>query len=220
MKTVRPYTRLGAALLLSASLQLAAPARAGLLDILRGPAPAAEPSAQPSYHRVAFVGPALVKEVHGQAELLSGIDRWLPLSAGARLEPGDIVRTGDGTVVLRMASSGSFVKMTPRTILRLAEFEQSWDRSVLTGREENQGFVVRSCRGPAQIQEAGGLWRPLLVNSVIAEGTSIRLEQGTVLDLFWNSEARPIRLQGQRQTILSAALFPDSSAAPVALAAK
>ena len=66
---------------------------------------------------------------------MSGIDRWSPLHAGTNLAPGDIIRTGQGTVVLRMIDSGSFVKVTPNVMLRLAPLEQGWDRGVLSGAE-------------------------------------------------------------------------------------
>ncbi len=181
---------------------------AGVLDILRGDIqmPAA-PSER--YQRVAFVGPARVKEVQGQVERLAGIDRWTPLTAEADLKPGDLVRTRAGTAVLRMQESGSFVKLTPQTILRLADLETGWDRSALSGAEERKGFVVRGCRGKAFARQAGGEWRSVEVNAVLAAGEEIRTEPETVLDLFSTVQKRPLRVRGATVLKLKEATFAE-----------
>jgi hypothetical protein len=167
-------------------------AQAGFLDLLRG-----EPSAtEPSFQRVAFVGSALVKEVEGQADVLAGIDTWKSLKKGAELKPGDLVRTRKGTVLLRMKESGSFVKVTPQTMLRLMELETHWDRGSLSGSEEKEGFAVRSCRGSALVCEPGKDWRTIEVNAVLAIGSEIRTGPETVVDLFHTAERRPIRIRG------------------------
>lgn len=165
---------------------------AGFFDVLRGEADAAIPS----FQRVAFVGSARVKEVQGEAERLAGIDSWKPLEKGAELMPGDLVRTRNGTVVLRMTDSGSFVKVTPQTILRLLECESTWDRGALSGTEEKQGFAVRSCRGKAFVREPGQEWKSVEVNVVLADGSEVRTEPETVVDLFNIGKQRAVRIQG------------------------
>ena len=166
--------------------------QAGFLDVLRG-----EPdSTTPSFQRVAFIGSARVKEVEGRAERLVGVDSWTPLEKGAELVPGDLVRTHNGTVLLRMNESGSFVKVTPQTILRLVALENNWDRGALSGTEEKKGFAVRSCRGKAFVREPGQEWKSVEVNAVLAAGTEIRTEPETVIDLFNTWRKRPVRIQG------------------------
>ena len=166
--------------------------QAGFLDVLRG-----EPdSTTPSFQRVAFIGSARVKEVQGQAERLVGIDSWKPLEKRAELMPGDLVRTHNGTVLLRMNESGSFVKVTPQTILRLVALENNWDQGALSGMEEKKGFVVRSCRGKAFVREPGQEWKSVEVNAVLAAGSEIRTESETVVDLFNTRRQRALRIQG------------------------
>jgi hypothetical protein len=166
------------------------PANAGILALLRGDAEAAP------QQRVAFVGAAEVKQVQGVVERLSGVDRWESLAAGARLIPGDVVRTTGGTVLLCMKESRSFVKITPNTLVRLVEVENGWDLGIVSGREEQSGFVVRSCRGGAFVADATGEWRPIRVNEVLASGTALRTEAGAVVDLFQNSYQQPLRIPG------------------------
>jgi hypothetical protein len=173
------------------------PASAGVLDILRG-----EP-AEPQ--RVAFVGSAEVKSVQGEVMRLTGIDRWSKLPSGATLLPGDVVRAQEGGAVLQMKESLSFVKITPNTIVRLVPIEEGWDRAVLSGREENQGFIVRSCRGNAVV-EKNGQWIPVEVNSVIARGTDVRTSPGAVVDLFDTQLKQAVRIQGPVRLTLDSEL--------------
>src|SRR5688572_24660270 len=84
---------------------------AGFLDILRG-----EP-VEPQ--RVAFIGAARVQGVSGTVERLSGIDQWTAVENGEELKPGDMIRTTTGTAIVQMTESGSFVKVTQNTVLRL-----------------------------------------------------------------------------------------------------
>lgn len=129
------------------ALLLASPAAtAGIMDILRGPAPAAN---ETEWRRVAFVGEARVLEVQGTAELMNR-GRWQPLRKGAALREGDEIRTRpDGRVTLQMRGSGSLVRVTPSTILRLASMSPEWDPAAQTGRESKSGYAVRSVRGSA-----------------------------------------------------------------------
>jgi hypothetical protein len=198
MKTFAPPTPVKKALAISlVIISSLASARAGFFEILRGdPAAATSVAATPSYQKVAFVGSASVKEVQGQAERLESLDHWKPLQQGAKLAPGDILRTRNGTVVLRMAESGSFVKMTPHTILRLTQLDNGWDRAALSGCEEKRGFVVRSCRGKAYVRDASGEWQNIAVNCVLAAGSEIRTEPETVIDLFNTENRRPLRIRG------------------------
>jgi hypothetical protein len=166
--------------------------QAGFLDLLRGEVD----SGTSSFQRVAFVGSAKVKEVEGQAERLVGIDSWRPLEKGTELAPGDIVRTRSGIIVLRMKESGSFVKVTPQTILRLLNMEEHWDKGTLFGSEHSSGFAVRSCRGKAQFRAPGEDWKDVEVNTVLAAGSEIRTEPGTILDLYDTDKQRPVRIQG------------------------
>src|SRR5689334_16161460 len=83
----------------------------------------------PAPQRVAFIGSAEVKEVQGKAERLSGIDTWTPLRTDIRLGPGDMVRTQNGSVTIKMIDSRSFIKITPNTVLRLVPLDSNSDRS-------------------------------------------------------------------------------------------
>jgi hypothetical protein len=102
--------------ILSLATLALAPVRAEwkLISFMRG-----EPASAPPKQRVAFVGSAVVKAVDGKAERLCGIDSWTPLSSGYQLKTGDIIQTGEGSVVLKMNESQSFVRVTPNTVLRL-----------------------------------------------------------------------------------------------------
>lgn len=88
-----------------------------LISILRG-----EPAA-PMSQRVAFVGSATVRQVTGQVERLSGIDSWSRLRNGEVIAPGDVIRTRQGNVVLKMARTDSFVRVADSTVLRLVPAE-------------------------------------------------------------------------------------------------
>ncbi|HEX7859018.1 MAG TPA: hypothetical protein VF773_01685 [Verrucomicrobiae bacterium] len=160
---------------------------AGFLDILRG-----EP-VEPQ--RVAFIGAARVQEVSGTVERLSGIDRWTAVENGEVLKPGDMIRTTTGTAIVRMTESGSFVKVTPNTVLRLVPAQEE-DRSLAQGIEEREGLVVRSCRGKAYFATESGEWEPVEVNQVIARGAQLRTEAGAMLDLFDTQSKRPVRVPG------------------------
>jgi len=173
----------------------------GFFDIRRGE------SAEPEPQRVAFVGAAQVREATGIVERLSGVDQWEKLQAGEELLPGDVVRTAEGTAVLRMRESKSFVKITPHTTLRLIAIESGWDRAVVTGREERTGFVVRSCRGKAYVIAANGEWRLLRVNDVLAPGTALRTSSEAVVDLFHNASHQPLRVVGAVQLKLETPLL-------------
>jgi hypothetical protein len=188
-----------------------APARAGFLAMMRG-----EPECPAPNRRVAFVGSARIKSVEGKAEQLCGIDCWRPISAGMHLKTGDVVRTGKGVVVLKMNESQSFVKVAPNTVLRLVTLEKEWDRAVLTGSEERSGFAVRSCRGPAFYQDKAGDWKPVLVNSVLPDSAILRTESGTVVDLYWTSARRSLRVDGEKNVKLANMAAPHSSGTALA----
>jgi hypothetical protein len=186
---------------------------AGIIDTLRGEKPT------PGYQRVAFVGSAEVKEVNGTAEKLSGVDRWSPLQKGVYLQPGDMIRTQGGTVLLRMVDSGSFIKVTPQTVLRLSPLEKGWDKAVLSGSEEQQGFVVRTCRGEALAQGPDGEWQRIRVNTVLPEGTTIRTQGGAVMDLYNSHEQKAFRVSGESELRLTAGLVRATPAREPSVAA-
>ena len=173
-------------------------ANAGFLDLLRGESS----PRRASFQKVAFVGSARVKEVQGQAEWLMGVDVWKPLEKGVELAPGDMIRTRQGAIVLRMHESGSFVKVTANTLLRLVPMDEGWDRSVLSGREEKEGFVVRSCRGKATVRAPGQEPKNVEVNTVLAEGAEVWTDSGAVVDLFDNKKQRPVRIKGSARVKL------------------
>lgn len=182
--------RTSAALICTGFLQTAT---AGVLDLLRG-----EP-AEPQ--RVAFVGSAEIKNFTGRVQRLSGIDRWNTVTPGTKLQPGDIIRSQEGTALLQMKGSQSFVKVTPNTIVRFVPMHSEWDSAVLSGREEKDGFIVRSCRGIAFV-EKDGRWQPLEVNTVIARGTEVRTSPRAVIDLFDTQSKQPVRIQGPARLTL------------------
>ena len=190
-----PSTRRLAALILSV-LTLVTP-QAGILDLLKGEA--TEPTQ--TFQRVGFVGRAVVKEVTGAAEHLVGIDRWKSLAPGAKLSPGDVIRTKNGSVILRMTESESFVKVTPFTMLRMVPLNEDWGRGVLSGREEKEGYVVRSCRGKAYRRTETG-WEPVKVNSVLASKTELRTEAGSIVDLLDTESRQPVRIRGSSNVTL------------------
>lgn len=74
---------------------------------------------EPRCQRVAFIGCGVIKQVEGKVERLCGIDCWSPVKTGTELKCGDVIRTGDGTVVLKMEETHSFIKVTPNTVFRL-----------------------------------------------------------------------------------------------------
>ncbi|HTG43560.1 MAG TPA: hypothetical protein VK633_03400 [Verrucomicrobiae bacterium] len=160
------------------------------------------------YQRVAFVGSAQVKNASGTVERLRRIDSWEPLRPGAKLQPGDMIRTQAGSsAILEMAESRSLVKVTPNTILRLASYEKSMDPAVLSGTEERTGFVVRSCRGKALYRGRSGEWSPVLVNTVLAENSFIRADANTLLDLYSTTAKRSLRISGSNERSLADALL-------------
>lgn len=208
--TSRPLTSLLLILGLNCGLHLG---HAGVINLLRGePAP-------PAYQRVAFVGSAVVKQVSGRAEYLAGIEKWKTLKEGSRLTPGDIIRTQQGSILLRMTESQSFVKVTPNTVFRLVKIEKNWDRSILSGREERTGFIVRSCRGKAFFDSGNGEWMPVEVNNVLARGTEIRTAPGTVLDLFHTGTKRPVRIPGSSEVKLDEEVLARRTSIEPSLAA-
>ena len=175
-------------------------AQGGILDILRG-----EP--QVEWQRVAFVGTAKVKQVAGPVERLAGIDEWQPLEEGVLLQPGDMIRSQPGgTAVLKMEESGSLVKASSATILRLIALETEWDQAALTGEELSEGYCVRSLRGEAFFRNEDSSWLPVEVNTVLPKHTLVRTEPGASLDLYDTREQRFVRIGGNTQTELSPVL--------------
>lgn len=190
--------------LLAATLSCIPSTSGGILALLKGE--------QPDFQRVAFVGSAVVKEASGEAEQLAGINEWKPLANGTKLCPGDLVRTGQGSILLRMTESGSFVKVTPRTILRLAPLESGWDPGIVTGREEASGYVVRGCRGRAEFRLGEAEWQPVNVNRVIPVEATVRTEANAVVDLFRTTDQKLVRIQGAKQLTLESTAGPGGEA--------
>lgn len=196
------------------TLSLTTPStNAGILSILKG---SDEPERPPQ--RVAFVGSAQVKQCDGSALRLAGIDKWEPLKPGAILSPGDLVRSESGSVTLQMAETHSLVRLTPHTTLRLLDVDQAQDRTAFSG-EEPKGFAVRSCRGPATYRAGLTEWRPVTVNSVLAEGTLVRTAPGTVLDVFSTEEKRPLRITGSSEVKLTTSALVTRVVTPPTFAA-
>lgn len=203
MRTISNWLYRRAIAAVIAAISMGTAAHAGFMDLLRGDPASNTVVAQ----RVAFVGTATVKEVQGRAEKLVGIDSWEQLRKGVELAPGDIIRTQEGTVMLHMVQSGSFVKMTPHTVLRLLRFEKGWDPAILSGREDRKGFIVRSCRGRAFARSAGSEWESVTVNSVLTAGCEVRTEPGAVVDLFNTDKRQPVRIPGSSYLKLNDALL-------------
>lgn len=179
---------------------------AGFLKILKGEKEQQTCECE-EYQRVAFVGGAVVKEVKGKAQVLSGVNKWSELKAGKIVSPGDMLRTGAGSrVILKMAESGSLVGVTPATIVRLVPLEKEWDRAALTGENEGMGYVVRALRGEAEFQTEDG-WQKLTIESEVAPGSKIRLISGQQIDLH-SREHGTVRLSTRGETVLPKAGQP------------
>ena len=204
MKTNKFQT--GGGLIAAVTIFLCAtPAHGGIMDILRGEkAETGKVCECEDFQRVAFIGPAEVKEVQGNVELLTGINKWSRLKEGKTLSPGDMLRTQPGAkAILKMKESGSLVRVTPRTVLRLVPLERDWDKSALTGKSEADGFVVRALRGEAQYRAQKG-WKKLTMDSEVQPGTKIRLVSGQQIDLF-SRDHGIVRLSERGETILPGA---------------
>lgn len=174
-------------------------ASAGILDILKGEK---ETSCEcDHFQRVAFIGAAEVKEVTGKVEWLTGVNEWAPLPVGKKLAPGDMVRTKAGArVILKMTQSGSLIRATPNTIVRLVPLDGQWGAAALTGESESSGYVVRALRGEAEYL-AKGIWHPLTMDRELAPGTKIRLVSGKQVDLF-SREHGSVRLSERGEATL------------------
>jgi hypothetical protein len=208
-KTMKPLGTFTACLFLSSSPLL----NAGLIDLLRG-----EPS-EPALQRVAFVGTANVKEVQGEVLRLAGVERWVHLKNGDKLNPGDIVKTSSGCAVLSMVESESFVKVTPNTLCRIVPIQSGWDAAVVSGQESREGFVVRGCRGNAYANFGDGQWVTMAVNTVLASGTKVRTEPGAFIDLFHTKLQRPVRISGSMDVRLDERVLAQRVASPPSFAA-
>jgi hypothetical protein len=191
--------------------------QAGVIAILRDGE--SKPARTSTPQRIAFVGQAEVKFVSGEASFLKGVERWESLRPGTRLAPGDLLRTGkNGRVILKM-QSGSLVKMTPNTILRLVPFEKGMDPAVISGKEEELGFAVRAVRGNARLQTGEDQWGSLTVNRVLAEGVVLRIAKDGWVDLFAMSSGQLVRVEGEGELKLDSATMSHhaikSAARPV-----
>jgi hypothetical protein len=186
---------------------------AGIIDLLRGE------QAGPVPQRVAFVGSARVKQVQGDVLRLTGRDQWAPLKEGDELKPGDIVQSRSGSAVLSMTESESFVKVTPNTSCRLVPLQDGWDPAVLSGQEEREGFIVRSCRGQAYVASSGRDWTPVTVNTVLKRGTQVRTESGAFIDLFHTESQRATRIIGSVEVKLDERVLAERVHSPPTFAA-
>jgi hypothetical protein len=175
------------------------PSHSGIFKILKGES--AKACECESYQRVAFVGEAMVREVKGHVQVLAGVGEWTSLSAGQKLNPGDMVKTAPGGIaVLKMNDSGSFVRVTSQTILRLVPFEQKDQPVSLSSTGENGGFVVRALRGRGEYQTVDG-WKPITHESQIAPGSKVRLNSDGPID-FFSRAAGTVRLTGKGEAQL------------------
>ena len=208
-KAKKPVGALAACALLSSSALV----NAGIIDLLRGEA------SEEALQRVAFVGAASVKEIEGEVQRLAGVERWIALRKGDKLNPGDMLRTGSGSAVLCMVESESFVKVTPNTLCRLVPIEKGWDPAVVSGEESQEGFVVRGCRGNAYANSGDGNWAPMTVNAVLASGTKVRTEPGAFVDLFHTKWQRPVRISGSVNVRLDDRVLARRVTSPPSLAA-
>src|SRR5687767_3721182 len=106
------------------------------------------------WKRVAFIGEAEVRTVEGKVELSIDGKNWIAAQPRASLGAGAMLRTHeDGKATLSMKASGSMVRISPQTIMRLASLPPKADRSSLTGREEQPGLRIRAVRGSASWRE-------------------------------------------------------------------
>ena len=185
------------------------------ITMLRG-----EPHATAPRQRVAFVGDATVKDVNGKVERLCGIDCWSAVSKGTTLHAGDLVRVENGSLVLKMTESQSFVKVTPGTLLHLLPLEQNWDRTILTGTEDKSGFIVRGCRGSASYRDEHGEWQPVRVNSVLPQTATLRTEAQSTVDLFCTTTHHAMRIHGAKELELAHANGTGTAAPTLASTAR
>lgn len=184
--------------LLAAALFTTIPdSHAGIISILkRGNAGEEKPVVQ----KVAFVGCAKVKAVEGNAEKLCGIEKWERIEAGSHVEPGDVIRTQQGEVLLEMCESSSLVKVIPTTVVRLIPLKKSWDKSIVSGIEEKSGCMVRAVSGKAFFKFGTEEWQPVLVNTVLPLGAEVRVPGEGRVCLFNNMDKKPLTLAGNSST--------------------
>jgi hypothetical protein len=195
MKKRKPITHIS---LLAAALFTTIPdSHAGIISILkRGNASEEKPVVQ----KVAFVGCAKVKSVEGNAEKLCGIEKWERIPAGSHVEPGDVIRTREGEVLLEMCESSSLVKVTPATVVRLIPLKKSWDKSIVSGIEEKSGCMVRAVSGKAFFKIGTEEWQPVRVNTVLPLGAEVRVPGEGRVCLFNNMDKKSVTLAGNSST--------------------
>src|SRR5437868_6300348 len=81
------------------------------------------------------------------------------------------------------------------------------DPAVLSGKPEGKGFSVRSLHGNALCQVTRTQWAPVEVNTVLAEGSVLRLSNNSTVDLFDSSSGGFVRLEGQTELKLDGAVL-------------
>lgn len=200
-KMKNKLSQISRAALVAAVIATVVNSQGGLLKILKGEPEAAVASEE--FQKVAFVGEATVKEIKGIVEVMSGTNKWSELGVASQLKPGAVIRTGkESSVVLKMTGSGSFVKVTPQTVLRLVAAEEGWGRAAVTGEGESGKYQVRALRGLAQYEQ-NGKWLFLSTGKAIEPGTRVRLGQGTVAD-FYSRKHGVWRAAGFSEVILPA----------------
>src|ERR1051326_8240603 len=91
-----------------------------------------------------------------------------------------------------MKSGANFMKKLGRFSVVLA-CVVAW--VVSSGQAAEVGkAVVRSVKGDAQYQEAGGQWLPLKVGQVLKAGTTVRTANDSHADLFLDQNGPVVRL--------------------------
>jgi len=143
--------------------------------------------------RVAFVGPAKVREVTGTVEFNQGSE-WRLVKAGQELPIGVELRAQDGaSAVLQMVETGSLVRVVTGTQLRLASAAELPAFAREESAAERGEWVVRGLRGKAEVKR-GLWWAKLTTGAPLKAGDKIRTGESTVVDLFLPEEQRVLRV--------------------------
>jgi len=127
----------------------------------------------------------------GPVEFAKGGEDWQALRVGLALEPGAMIRAGEGAeALLRDSRHGSFLRLTEGTSLRLALDE---GKPVGDAAAVEKVAVIRAIRGAVEVDRGQG-WESLRVNQVLPPGAMLRTGTGAGADLFFRQSGLVLRV--------------------------